>query len=306
MSFIGKSESKSRWNTIVVVEIAAITGFIAFIAWSPGCNSSQSSSGAAADLFQRKRAAMQTAQESPAPAPAETSSASGVLPWVVRDSQYSATETGRTAAASAAAAAAAAAAARAPSAAGAATPPTNPDAADEAALKAATGGWTPDKAREIGSTRGLLFKLGASLLSHPKVVRLILNNDYVVDGFMSQDRVRANCNDASTLSGYLGNSGDSTGIAMGLASIRSSLDTPGSAEAIFGSKLVSTVLSRCGSIQAVSSDPSTVKMIAGTNQQMAAMLQDGRLISAVMSNSSTAAVLNNVRSSLAAPAPQSP
>ena len=191
-----------------------------------------------------------------------------------------------------------AAAPRAPAARAAADDAAKMTDADKAALEAATGGWSGAKAAALGATRGALFKLGETVLRYPRVVRFVLDNDAVVAGFMSQERVKANCHSPQTLFSYLTNTRDGTGIKKGIESFERALTTPGSAEAIFGSKLVSTVLDRCGSIPAVTQDGQAVIAIHDANPGLARLMADVRLAKAVSTNSEAAEVYNDVRKGL--------
>ena len=303
MSF-EKKEQQSP-TLIIVALIAVGLGIALFLFFSRGCDSSGSSSIPPSEVFQKRNAPERTS--SPAAARAAPSASADALQWLVREKapQYAREGAEKTSGPAFAADPAAASAAAPAPAAPTAAPPSAPDslsAEDDAALKTAAGPWSAEKAREIGSKRGLLFILGKTLLSHPKLVGLVLNNDYVVKGFMSQDRVRRNCHDAASLANYLSDTQDSSGISLGLASVASSLNTPGSAQALFGSKLVSQVLDQCGSIKALTDNTTLIQQVATSNPQILSMMMDNRLVSALRVNPAAIGTLSSAQSALSQPA----
>jgi hypothetical protein len=301
MSF-GKKEPKSL-TVMIVVQAAVILGAAVFLIYVRACDSRSSSSVASSELFPKRSAPAPAAPRTAAPAaPAATSPAAvDPLQYLVPESapQYAYSRSTKPAESAPAAAPVALPAPVAPSSATALSPE------EEAGLKAEVGSFTPEKASLIGSTRGLLFRLGAKGLKYPRLVKLFLNNDYLVEGFMNQPRVRKNCDDKATLANYLTNTSDSSGIRLGLASINTALNTPGSAEAVFGSKLTAAVL-KCDGLKALKTDSPTLAAISQANPQMVSMMMDPRLINALSASPAAVGTLNSVQSSLMqrpAPAP---
>ena len=139
--------------------------------------------------------------------------------------------------------------------------------------------------------------LGEKVLGYPKVVKFVLDNPLVVEGFMRQERVSRNCKDPQALGSYLSDTSDPGGIGLGLASIKRALQTPGSAEAIFGSKLAGRVLQDCSAIGAVAGDTSAVMRIATANPGIVSMMADPGLTKSLTVNPSALSVLNQAQDS---------
>lgn len=229
----------------------------------------------------------------------ERNSSTDVLPWLSKGAKPPAEAPAAAAAPAGGTDAAAAAPAPSPKAG-----TENLSAEEKAALAAAgLGSWNEEAARTIGARRGMLFTLGEKLLKYPKLVSLILNNDLVIAGFMSQDRVKKNCEDAHALMNYLSDTKNPNGINAGLASISASLETPGSAQAIFGSKLAGAVMKQCSSINVLTHDRDMTKTVALANPQMLNMMTDTRLISGLSVSPTAMATFRTTQATLTAPAP---
>ncbi|MDD5657579.1 MAG: hypothetical protein PHF00_10040 [Elusimicrobia bacterium] len=170
--------------------------------------------------------------------------------------------------------------------------------ADASALAGAVGAYDDRKAFSIGARRGLLFKLGETLLRYPRVVAFGLDNDFVVKGFMSQERVRKNCGNVKTLADYLSNREDPGGISQGLACMRASLDTPGSTSAIFGSKLVRAVINQCPALDALVQDPALLGSVARANPDLVGLLTEPRFLPALVSAPEAMRVAQDVQGGL--------
>ena len=309
MNFEEKKKTSSLLRPGVLAALWVGAPALAIILWQlGGCRARfLASRQKAPSVFAQKGQASEAAPLA-RPKPAGAASSLEVLPW------YQGEQAPAPAAASSAGPAPAAGAPASPGAAEAALaglglapaapPPAEKLAAqEEAALRGEMGVWNPEQAASLGSKKGLLFQIGKKLLRYPKVVGFVLNNDLVVKGFMSQDRVRQNCNDPKVLMGYLSNRSDPSGITMGLASIRQSLDTPGSAQALFSSKLVGAVLSQCSSIAAVTQDKSAVMSVAAANPDLISMMVDPRLVQALAASPAALQTFSNVQSAVPGPAP---
>lgn len=169
---------------------------------------------------------------------------------------------------------------------------------EEGYLKGLLGGWDEKTAFAVGNKQGLLFKLGEKVMRYPRIVGFLLNNKYVVAGFMKTERVQKNCKDPKALTQYLSDTKDPTGIGLGLQAIRSSLNTPGSAAAIFGSRLTQTVLDSCPSIGSFTKDPMAVMQVASSNPEILSVMSNPGLVSALATAPAAMQTLNDAQSAL--------
>lgn len=164
-------------------------------------------------------------------------------------------------------------------------------------LAEAAGRWDEGRAAELGSARGLMFKVGGRLLRHPKLLRWLLDRPAVASGIASQSRVRRLCSDAGALERYLVDKNDPGGIRLALAQLRNSLSYPGATGAAFGSRTMSQLILGCPSLKAVTKDPMRVGQIAVENQEFLPLLTDQRLISAVSESPLVMEVYQDIQSS---------
>lgn len=169
----------------------------------------------------------------------------------------------------------------------------------ERALLEGTVGRLDDKSLYgVGLKKGLLFQLGDRLIQHPRIVSWVLNNDFVVSGFMAQERVRRNCHDAAYLANYLSDAGDAGGITRGTRTFAAALRTPGSADAILGSKLAVTVTRQCEAMRQVADDKNAVARIAIANPELLMLLSDPRLVGAMGRNPDAASLVGAAQTHL--------
>lgn len=168
-------------------------------------------------------------------------------------------------------------------------------AAESAALESALGGWDEKKAYAAG---GRLFKLGETLLRYPKVVKHVLDNELVIKGFMALPQVQRRCHDPAAVIQYMSDARAPNGISVALETFRRSLDIPGAANAIFGSRLVGTVLRSCGSIQTVIRDREAVKAIVTANPAVLPIMSDPRFTSALGANPAAFSAFQSVQGAL--------
>jgi hypothetical protein len=289
MSFIKSNQpSKFRWNTLVVVEIAAIAAIIWFMARSSGGGSAPSSPVATPSFFQKHGEAPRVR---PVLAPTPARPTTDGLAFVVRDDQYSLKETPGANGSGAAGAAAPSGAPRAPGAAAPSVAAASPAEMASAGLPADAAGL-----RNLGQGHGLLLAAVTRLLDHPRLVSAIFNNRLVVDGLMSRSTSQKNCSDPAALAAIISNP-QSKVVTSILPVVQAVLARPDTAAAFAGSEMA-TRLAACPSVSGLANSPAAVVSIAQSNPEALTMLSDPRVIQAVGANPPVQTLFNDVQSNL--------
>ncbi|MCX5789727.1 MAG: hypothetical protein NTX64_14670 [Elusimicrobia bacterium] len=165
-------------------------------------------------------------------------------------------------------------------------------------MERAVGTWNDAAAFALGSDGPRLFKLGEVLLRYPRVVGAILNNSFLVKGFMSSERVRNRCRNPQGLVNYLTNTADPNGIRLATKTYSTSLSTPGSTAAIFGSKLVAAVLNDCPAIQTIINDPHAVGQIAMADNGIMPLMSNPAFVTGLAANPVALGTFNAVQTSM--------
>jgi hypothetical protein len=165
-------------------------------------------------------------------------------------------------------------------------------------IESMVGKWNDAAAFALGSDGPRLFKLGEVLLRYPRVVGAILNNPFLVKGFMSSGPVQKRCKDPQTLVSYMSNTKDPNGIRLAIKTFATSLNTPDSTSTIFGSKLVAAVLDNCPAIQTVAHDPDSVGQIATADNGVLALMTNPAFVTALAANPAALGTFNAVQTSM--------
>ncbi|MDD5656981.1 MAG: hypothetical protein PHF00_06970 [Elusimicrobia bacterium] len=169
-------------------------------------------------------------------------------------------------------------------------------ASDQNALKAVLAG--PRAAEGLGGKKGLLVKAESALIRHPRVLAALLNNETLINAWMNREDNQRQCNNAGALQGYLSDQSES-GFGGFMRMLRESAGTPGSTEAILGSKAAKRFLD-CPSVQAIADNPSSAMGVVMGNPAAIGAFSDPALSQAVQAAPAGAAVMDRFGSVLGA------
>lgn len=168
---------------------------------------------------------------------------------------------------------------------------------DSSVLAAAFGGWDDTTAEKIGAKTGMLSRLAAKVLKHPKVLRALFDNKLVVKAYMNRGLVRRNCSDSSALKSYLMDGNSPGGVKEDIAVIQSFTQDKQAAMAFAGSELANS-LARCPSVTSLARSPGAVQDILTANPSMAGLMSHPVLIQGIASNPRAAALYGQAKSQL--------
>lgn len=146
------------------------------------------------------------------------------------------------------------------------------------------------KAKEqaaVGYKRGLLTETVGELMKHPKAVGALLNNKYVVEGFMARPNVKAATGSADGLASYLRGSGPANFLNNPV--VKAALNNPAVVSAVAGSGMVSAMLNTPAARELMK-DPDKLAALVDSNPQLVQLaMQNPQTLSLLMSNPDVAA-----------------
>jgi len=151
------------------------------------------------------------------------------------------------------------------------------------------------KAKEamgMGSQKGYLSYAVGKVMGSPKAVSALLNNKYVVNGFMSRATVKAATGSAQGLANYLKGSGPTN--FMNNPVVKAAMDNPAVVNAIASSGMISAMLNTPAA-QDLMKDPQALNDLVTNNPQlMATLMSNPNMMNALMSNPDTAALMGKI------------
>jgi hypothetical protein len=167
---------------------------------------------------------------------------------------------------------------------------------DRAALEAVVGTWNEAAAKGLGSDMNQFLNAVQRLSPNPAALKLVLDNDVLIQSVLSQRLVNANCTSAAALKRYYldGRNGTSQGISRALDVLQASTRYRGATDAILDSRLVKTAASRCPSVPSLTNDPSLIKDIFTKNPKLAAAISNPAIVSPLANNESTRDFMSRV------------
>ena len=144
---------------------------------------------------------------------------------------------------------------------------------------------TPMQQREqksFGFTKGYLTDAIGKAMNNPKAVSAILNNKYVINGFMSRDTVKAATASPEALANYL-KRGDPVGSFMNNSIVKSALNNPQVLSAAASSGMMSALLDTPAG-KSLLSNPSAMADLVTTNPELIGLMADPKVMGVLMSN----------------------
>jgi hypothetical protein len=195
----------------------------------------------------------------------------------------------------------AAAAPAAPAAPSAASPPAAAPKAEELSAEdkaAAARAGVPQSPRELnafGGSRALFKAIIPRLAQHPKILGMLLNNRYVVEGYMSRQKSKDVFGSPDGVKKYLSDIKSQEGVADAFPLLRAMLkQNPEIAGVIAGSELASRILDTPG-MQGFIKDPASVVL---SNPEVLAFVGDPAVVKGLAANPGAAAALDSVQKNL--------
>lgn len=148
------------------------------------------------------------------------------------------------------------------------------------------------KSQSMGMAYGAISKAVGKLMNNPEAVAAILNNKYVVKGFMSRDTVRNATRNSASLAAYLKNPANLNNF-MGKDVVQRGMDNRELVNAVAGSQLVGALLDTPGG-KALLNDPAAIADIMRSNPGMIDVLKNPAILSALVSNPKTSGVVSSI------------
>ncbi|PCI36428.1 MAG: hypothetical protein COB53_09640 [Elusimicrobia bacterium] len=156
--------------------------------------------------------------------------------------------------------------------------------AERSLVERLSGLKIPDDLYKMAGTKKVVTAVLMGVAKYPKIVRFLLNNEMFIEGAMNNSKVKKNCNNIDSLTRYMKNSNDSTGINsfMGLiqSGVKQHKDLPVLAA---GSKLTSRMLA-CPAVNAMLNDSNRLAGVMTENTNIPMFLGDPNIMSGIMSN----------------------
>lgn len=157
----------------------------------------------------------------------------------------------------------------------------------------------PKEADAVGKSDGLWSKLLKGLAGHPRIMAYLINNDTVVDAFMSRPASKQNCRSASGFTSYLSDTKRPNGVTHAMNIVETVLHGhPDMPTVIFGSKLADAI-QKCPSTQSIVKDKAAIGAIAQSNPRMLGLMLDPALMKGLATSPAAMASFESVQNNLA-------
>ncbi len=146
--------------------------------------------------------------------------------------------------------------------------------------------------QSYGSRKGYLTLAVGKLMNNPKAVKAMMNNDWIVKGFMARSTVKDATASPQALKNYLQTSPTVTAfLSNGI--VQAAMNNPEIATAFASSEMASALLSTPG-VQGLLEDPEAVQSLVNNNPQAMQLLTNPNVMNALASNPKTAGLLGGM------------
>ena len=172
------------------------------------------------------------------------------------------------------------------------TAPSKEAGARPAQAAAAARPEDAKKSEGLGFAYGAISKAVEKLLDNPKAVSAILNNEYVVKGFMSRDTVKNATRSSASLAAYLKNPANMNKF-MGKEVVQRGLNNQQLVNTVATSGLAVALLDTPGG-KALLSDPMAIAEILQANPGLVDVLKNPAILNALVSNPKTSGVVTSI------------
>jgi hypothetical protein len=148
----------------------------------------------------------------------------------------------------------------------------------------------------VGHQTGYLTKAVGAAMKSPKAVKALLNNKYVVAGFMSRDTVKRATSSPEALKEYLKGNGPSNFVNNPV--VKAAMGNPDVVSAVASSGMIGALLDTPAARELMK-DPAAVAELVNSNPDLIAMaMQDPMLMSSLMSNPEVSGIVYKFDTSL--------
>jgi len=145
------------------------------------------------------------------------------------------------------------------------------------------------KQTSVGVQKGYLSYAIGKAMNNPKAVGALMNNKYVVDGFMSRGTVKAATGSPQGLANYLKGGGPANFINNPV--VKAALNNPDIVSAVASSGLISAMLSTPAAT-ALMNDPQALGDLVNSNPQLMALaMQNPQTLNMLMSNPAVSGIV---------------
>jgi len=143
---------------------------------------------------------------------------------------------------------------------------------EEKVLEKTLGRWDTATATQLASNPGLIPSVAAKLLPYPRIVKVLLNNQLLVNTFMKSGPVQWLCSDKKNMVSFLSDGKSGKGVGPWAHILTNASRYPGATEAIMNTAGASTFIRQCGPVMQVSGDQNAMIDIMTKNPQLANVL----------------------------------
>ncbi|TBR25280.1 hypothetical protein EPO15_02460 [bacterium] len=175
-------------------------------------------------------------------------------------------------------------------------------AAEKAALSEAAGRdmTDPKKAAEVGGHDGPWSALVGAVARSSRLMKFLLNNEAVVNAFMSRPTSKKFCGSASAYKNYLTNTAAPGGVTHAMNVFEKALHAnPENPTVMFSSKL-GEAITECPSVKSIVKDRSAIQEIATSNPRALSLMLDPALMKGLSANPAAMGAFGGIQASLTA------
>ena len=155
-----------------------------------------------------------------------------------------------------------------------AKPEEPPDltAGEQQVLAEKLGHWDANTGLQLASQPGLIPSVANKLLPYPRIIKVLMNNQLLVNTFMKSSSVQWLCSDRKNFVGFLGDGKSGKGVGPWSGLLMNASRYPGAVDAIMGSNGASTFIHQCGPVMQVAGDQNSMVQVMTNNPQLANVL----------------------------------
>lgn len=139
----------------------------------------------------------------------------------------------------------------------------------------------------LGYQKGYLSSAVEKVMGNPKAVGALLNNKYVVNGFMSRGTVKSATGSADGLANYLKGNGPSNFLNNPV--VKAALNNPAVVSAVAGSGIVAAMMNTPAAKELMSNPDKLADIVNNNPQLLQLAMQNPQTLSMLMSNPDVAA-----------------
>ncbi|MCX5784427.1 MAG: hypothetical protein NTX59_01930 [Elusimicrobia bacterium] len=153
-------------------------------------------------------------------------------------------------------------------------------------------GLRTQEQRGFGFKEGYLSYAVGKFMNNPKALGAILNNKYVINGFMSRDNVKAATASPQALANYL-KSGTAITNFMKDSVVQSAFNNPKALDAMASSGMVTALLDTPAG-KALLNNPQAMADIVTANPELLGLMKDPKIMGLLMSNPNASNYINQM------------